>query len=75
MKGPTRCRHLIQIAYTVSEEMVLSLSEFFLARRTGLLYFDLHFVQGYWLSALEYFSNRLHWDEDRKKQERMDLEK
>jgi glycerol-3-phosphate dehydrogenase len=62
-----------QLMFSVNNEMVLTLSDFFV-RRTGLLYFDIEKVLLYKSHVAIFLKEMLKWDDNRLKQEIEDVE-
>lgn len=61
---------LAQLDYSLSEEMAASLEDFFI-RRTGALYFDIHWVHRYKEAVADAMGEKLNWSIEEKK-EKMD---
>ncbi|MEX2233035.1 MAG: glycerol-3-phosphate dehydrogenase/oxidase [Cyclobacteriaceae bacterium] len=62
-----------ELQFTLHQEMVASLSDFFV-RRTGLLYFDIHKVQRWKNEIAIALRQTLRWDETKFKSELRDLD-
>ncbi|MGG3574263.1 glycerol-3-phosphate dehydrogenase/oxidase [Bacillus gobiensis] len=57
---------LAQLDYSISEEMTTTLEDFFI-RRTGALYFDIHWVNSHKEAVAEAMSSKLNWSHEEKK--------
>lgn len=50
-----------QLLYSIEEEMAATPTDFFI-RRTGALYFNLHWVKQWQQAVINYMSDYFHWD-------------
>ena len=65
---------LAECMYCIENELVMTLSDFFV-RRTGRLYFDIESVKVHYKDIALWMKDILHWDEQRFKHEVEDLER
>lgn len=56
---------LAQIEYSIDAEMATSPADFFI-RRTGALYFNIHWVYEWQKAVVRYMATYLNWDEEKK---------
>jgi glycerol-3-phosphate dehydrogenase len=64
---------LAQLRYGLEEEMVVKPEDFFI-RRTGALFFNIHFVHKWKEPVIQYMTNQLEWSEEEKNRYRKELE-
>jgi len=63
-----------ELQYGIFNEMVLKPTDFFI-RRTGALYFDIHWVKKHKESVFDYLADQFSWDANEKTKNRNELEK
>ncbi len=65
---------LAQLQYSIEEEMTLTPSDFFI-RRTGALYFNVHWVNKWQQTVTTYMANYFQWDAITKEKYWQELQK